>query len=279
MLLKKGVCGSILYRFCRNLIALLAPSLLVLAVVPVLFGCTAATTLPTEPTSPAEAETVAATITPAVAPEGVLPESQNIQPDVPDIRVFPPAIHEKRFLTLEWPPVMRAGDSDVVRLTLEVDDQGNLTPTAEIEGHETRGQTVLIPNLYDTHSVFAEAQLEISGLEISPAGPVDQSLRPGEAVTFYWSVRAAEVGSYRGTVWLKLRFFPLVEGQVSERTISAQVIDVEVQNLFGIGGSAARLMGGVGAVIGSMFGLQDIVKTVLGAMKKPQSKRSRSRRR
>jgi hypothetical protein len=30
---------------------------------------------------------------------------------------------------------MRAGDSDIVRLTLEVDDLGNITPTAEIEGN------------------------------------------------------------------------------------------------------------------------------------------------
>ncbi len=30
---------------------------------------------------------------------------------------------------------MRAGDSDVVRLTLEVDELGNITPTAQIGGN------------------------------------------------------------------------------------------------------------------------------------------------
>ena len=34
---------------------------------------------------------------------------------------------ERRRLTLEFPPQIRAGDSDLVRLTLEVDDLGNLT--------------------------------------------------------------------------------------------------------------------------------------------------------
>lgn len=50
-----------------------------------------------------------------------------------------PAIQETRRLVLEWPPVIRAGDADTVRLTLEMDEDGSLTPTAEIEGHVTSG--------------------------------------------------------------------------------------------------------------------------------------------
>lgn len=56
-----------------------------------------------------------------------------------------PSIQETRRLVLEWPPVIRAGDADTVRLTLEMDENGNLTPTAEIEGHVTSGQTVTTP--------------------------------------------------------------------------------------------------------------------------------------
>src|SRR5512138_1354461 len=58
-----------------------------------------------------------------------------------------PALPERRRLTLEFPPEIRVGDADVVRLTLEVDELGNLTPTAEIGGHVVTGQTVEIPNL------------------------------------------------------------------------------------------------------------------------------------
>src|SRR5690606_10050141 len=47
----------------------------------------------------------------------------------------PPALPEQRRLTVEYPPVIRAGDSDLVRLTLEVDAGGNLTPTAEVGGN------------------------------------------------------------------------------------------------------------------------------------------------
>ncbi len=49
---------------------------------------------------------------------------------IPTVLPAQPAIPERRRLTLDYPPHIRAGDSDIVRLTLEVDEQGNLTPTA-----------------------------------------------------------------------------------------------------------------------------------------------------
>src|SRR5262245_9991713 len=57
----------------------------------------------------------------------------------PIIAVPEPAIPEMRQLTLEYPPRIRAGDSDVVRLTLEMDEAGNLTPTAVVEGNVVIG--------------------------------------------------------------------------------------------------------------------------------------------
>src|SRR5215208_2759746 len=68
-----------------------------------------------------------------------------------------PGLPERRRLTLEFPPQMRAGDADVVRRTLEVDDLGNLTPPAQSHGNVVTGETVEIPNLYETHHVIAEA--------------------------------------------------------------------------------------------------------------------------
>ncbi len=62
-----------------------------------------------------------------------------------------PAIPESRRLTLEYPPHIRVGDSDVIRLTLEVDALGNVTPTAEVQGNVVNGKIVQIPNVYDTH--------------------------------------------------------------------------------------------------------------------------------
>jgi hypothetical protein len=111
-----------------------------------------------------------------------------------------PSIQETRRLVLEWPPVIRAGDADTVCLTLEVDENGNLTPTAEIKGHVTRGQTVTIPNLCDTYNVVAEARLDMAGMQVVPSETASQPLSPGQSVTFYWSVRSAEAGKFRGVV-------------------------------------------------------------------------------
>ncbi|HNT23933.1 MAG TPA: hypothetical protein PKM21_06200 [Anaerolineales bacterium] len=171
-----------------------------------------------------------------------------------------PAILEARRLTLEWPPHLRAGDSDLVRLTLEVDDLGGITPTAELEGHATVGETVYIPDVYATHSVFAEARLDLAGMEVSPAETISQALLPGQSVTYYWSVSSDDIGVYRGTVWLYLRFLPLDGAPASERPLSAQMIEIETVNLLGMGGTSARWLGTVGLFLGGMLGLDDLLK-------------------
>ncbi len=171
-----------------------------------------------------------------------------------------PAILEARRLTLEWPPSLRAGDADLVRLTLEVDDLGGITPTAELEGHETVGETVYIPDVYATHSVFAEARLDLAGMEVLPAEVISQPLLPGQSVTYYWSVSSDDIGVYRGTVWLYLRFLPLDGGLPSERPLSAQMIEIETVNLLGLGGTPARWLGAVGLFFGGMLGLDDLLK-------------------
>ena len=174
-----------------------------------------------------------------------------------------PAIQESRRLTLEWPPVIRAGDADTIRLTLEMDENGNLTPTAEIEGHVTSGQTVTIPNLYDTHNVVAEARLDMAGMQVVPSETANQPLRPGQSVTFYWSVRSAEAGKFRGVVWFYLRFVPLAGGPESERAISAQTIEIEVASFMGLKAGPARLLGVAGAFLSSVLGvpfLEDVLR-------------------
>ncbi len=165
-----------------------------------------------------------------------------------------PAIPERRRLTLEWPPTLRVGDADVIRLTLEVDEMGGITPTAEIEGHQVRGETVSIPNLYETHDVIAEARLDMAGAQVRPQGPISEALLPGQPVTFYWSVRLMEAGRYRGTVWLHLRFRPKSGGEEVRRAVSAQFIEVEAVTLFGLGGGAARAVGALGSALGTVLG-------------------------
>ncbi len=183
-----------------------------------------------------------------------------------------PSIPEQRLLTLEFPPKIRAGDSDLVRLTLEVDDLGNIRPTAEIEGNEVVGEVVEIPNLYETHNIIAESRLDMAGLEVKPSETVSEPLLPGESVTFYWSLSAEDAGEYKGTVWLYLRFIPKAGGEEISKTISAQIIEVRATKFFGIvSASPAKKLGAIGSFLGALLGfpfVDDVFKLLWKRVKK-----------
>ena len=178
------------------------------------------------------------------------------EPGVP-----PPAAPEARLLTLQWPATLRQGDANrFVVLRLAVAQDGAVTPTVSLEGDESQDEPVLIPDVYDTHNVMAEARLDIAGLAVAPDDLVSLSLRPGETVEFRWNVRASEIGTYRGTVWLYLRFLPLDGGPESREALKAMDIEIEAVNFLGIGGPAARLMGAAGVFIVGLFGFGDLLR-------------------
>ena len=236
--------------------------------IPFLLACgAAAATPPSADEAPAEAEATqpppAATLLP------LMPTAES--PSLPIVNMPKPAIPEQRRLTLEYPPRIRAGDSDVVRLTLEVDQSGNITPTAVVEGNITTGETIEIPNLYATHHVIVEARFEVAGMQVSPPELSSQTLEPGQTVRFFWSIRPEQTGTYRGTVWVYLRFVDKVSGEESQRPISAQIVEIDAVNFFGIPANVVRVAGGAGSIIGSIIGFpffEDIVKFLFGRRRK-----------
>jgi hypothetical protein len=189
-----------------------------------------------------------------------LPTADSSEPGAPSPQ---PALPERRYLTLEYPPRIRAGDSDLVRLTLEVDELGNITPTAEIGGNVVTGEVVEIPNLYETHHVVAEARFDIAGMEIRPTELSSEPLVQGNPATFYWSIHPRDVGFYRGTIWLYLRFVDKQSGEESRKTVSAQIVEIEAVNLLGFSGEFARTTGVIGSIVGTVVGFpffEDIIK-------------------
>lgn len=183
-----------------------------------------------------------------------------------------PAIPETRRLTLEYPLELKAGaESDVIRLTLEVDSLGNITPTAKVEGHVVEGEVIEIPNLYDTHNVTAEAVFDMAGLEVKPSGATFQPLKPGERLDFFWSISAQNVGTYRGTIWLYLNFESRSSGEKSRIAVSAQIVEIEAVDFFGFSGNFVKTSGVVGSVLGVIVGLpffDDFVKYLWGKIRK-----------
>ena len=198
-------------------------------------------------------------------PDGVFltpPSEQSVQPAIP----------ESRRLTLEFPPVIRTGDSVRIRMQLEVDDRGNLTPTAVVEGNVVTGEVVQIPNLYETHNVIAEARLDMAGMDVQPSGTISEPLSPGSSVTFFWSVRPTKSGKYEGTAWLHLRFVPKGDGEESRIPVSAQFLDIEARSFLGfLNGGAARGIGALGSLIGSVLGfpfVDDFLKWLWGKLRR-----------
>jgi len=208
----------------------------------------AATNAPEEPVEAAPLPTQSIPVTPVVSAPTQSP---------------PPAVNEPRRLTLEFPRQIRLGEGDIIRLTLEVDTLGAITPTAEVAGNVVTGERVEIPNLYETHNVTAEARLDLAGAEVEPSDLISEPLTQGQSVTFYWSVRPREAGIYRGTLWLYLRFVNKSNGEESRITVSAQRVEIEAVKLLGLPLGLVRGAGMVGSVIGGVLGfpfLEDIVK-------------------
>ncbi|MBN2550589.1 MAG: hypothetical protein JXB15_15600 [Anaerolineales bacterium] len=207
----------------------------------------------------AESLVIAPTISAESPIASALPAQLSQTPAPAAVSTPSPLIPENRLLVLEWPARIKAGDADVVRLTLEMDEFGTVTPTAQVGGNLLEAQSVQIPNLYDTHTVVAEARLDLAGLEVAPGGDIAEALLPGQPVSFAWSIRPTDPGAYQGTVWLHLRFLPRSGGDETRRVLSAQRIEIQAVNFLGLGGSAARVLGSVGTVVGSVFGLDNLV--------------------
>lgn len=188
-----------------------------------------------------------------------------------------PALLETRRLTLEFPPKIKADSaSDIVRLTLEVDDLGNVTPTAFYQENAITGQVIKIPNLYETHNVGVEASFDIAGLDVKPTGTTYQPMIKGQPVTFFWSIRAPQVGEFRGTIWINLVFVDKETNEESELPVSAQIVDIKAVDFFGFSVNFVKTSGVVGSVLGIIVGFpffDDIVKYLWSRRKKPKGKK------
>src|SRR5512133_2276867 len=75
-----------------------------------------------------------------------------------------PQLLERRKLVLEWPETIREKDSSLIVLTIAMDAQGQATATVST-AEPPSSIPVEIPNLYDTHHIFAIARLDLAGVE------------------------------------------------------------------------------------------------------------------
>ncbi len=164
-----------------------------------------------------------------------------------------PAITESSILTLEYPLRMRRGDSDVIRLSLEMETPGNLTRAARFTSKEKLGESLGLPDLENSYRLIAEARLDLAGVEVRPSDTVIEPLLPGQSVIFYWMIKPSSPGNYRGTAWLHIRFVNNATGEDIEKVISAQILEIEVVDLLGSSANRIRSTGIVSFVLGGFL--------------------------
>ncbi len=183
---------------------------------------------------------------------------------------------EQRLMVVELPKKIRAGDSDVLRLSLVMDESGQVTPTAEAGGHAASGEPVEIPNLYDSYNIIAEARLDLAGMEVQPQGSVKQPMQPGVPVEFVWSLSPNHPGNFRGMLWLYLNLIPKAGGAQDQRALLARPVEIKAVTVLGMAAPLARWIGAVGSVLSFVFGIPFLEDFLRRFFKNKEAKNTKS---
>ncbi len=172
-----------------------------------------------------------------------------------------PAILEVRQVKLDWPETLRIGDKGMVTLQFSPLSGEVLAPPPDIQ----------YTDVYATYNLMAEGRLEAAGLHVDPANPRLESLPAGQTVKFTWQITADKTVSYPARAWLLLHFLPLEEGTASEAPIFVRDLDIRASSLLGMSGTVARLLGGLGIILGLALSLD----VMIGGIKKLTTKGTR----
>lgn len=209
------------------------------APVPQLTATPAAAIQPTTGQLPTSTSAQATPTGPALQPQGVQPT--------------PPV--EMRTIELEWPPRLRLGDSDTVRLAL-IPSQAGYTITTEFPEHTTITQTVTVQRPLG-YELMAAATLDGVGFELSPSGEQARQLPSGETVTWRWSISPRTTGPQRISVTVLLRWQPLpgTGGLLRESDIYSRSLTLNVVSFFGLTRGQAMTGGLFGLVFGGSVSL------------------------
>lgn len=194
---------------------------------------------------------------------------------------------ETRILEVEWPPVIRVGDTDSLRLSFRpavVHGVATVQVTVEDPGHTAVQHEVTIPNLFETHTVRAQPRLTAVGLQVSPQQPEPKTLQPGEAADWRWIIQPQQAADYTVLLSLHLDFTPRVAGQgeALERDFDTPPFKIRGVRMFGMTGAqldAMSLIGMVATAVTSVAAAWEKIKAVLGELFKPAARQPKGGKR
>jgi hypothetical protein len=166
-----------------------------------------------------------------------------------DGQVDGPGLLESRQVRLEWPCSMRIGDRGVISLDFKAVNEDASSSQQQTEFLDT----------YSNFNIMAEAKFEVAGLKVEPANATRESMPPGQPVRFNWDISAEEARAYRGDVWLSLRFLPLDGSTPIQEPIYVSEVAIQTTSVLGLSGVMARLVGGVGVLLGVLLIINDMM--------------------
>jgi hypothetical protein len=165
---------------------------------------------------------------------------------------------EERLVELEWPASMRVGDNDLIRFSLMPAPDGGYIPTPEVSGHEVEATPIPMTVTRPGYTGYVKATLSAAGLNAELASPEEQSLVPGQANTWRWTVSPDRGGTYRAVLSLSVRWEPdsdtHLPGPLTE-VVWERMLIVEARGTLGLSGVQIDLVAAGGSVLGAVSGI------------------------
>lgn len=219
-------------------------------------GCATATRIGPVPTSAANTSQPvlpATAAVPTTEASTALPRATSTSYPTSYSTATAPEVREERILEVEWPPQMRLGDSDTLRLSLLPSQEG-YTVTTEFEEHTAQESAVTVARLAG-YSLWASARVDAAGFLLSPEGAQVRELPAGEPVTWRWTLTPRSTGRQRASLVLLLRWIPLdsENGPIRERELYSRSLTVEVTSFLGLTARQAAVAGFAGLGFGGAF--------------------------
>ncbi len=167
---------------------------------------------------------------------------------------------EPRQVELEWPSMLRLGESDVVRLALVPSSEGYIAQ-AEFPEHRVESWNLSIPRL-SGYDLSAVARLDAVGFIISPQGDLPSYLPPGEVIAWRWTLTPRQLGQQRLAISLTLRWIPVSAeaGVPREAVVYSRGFEVRVTSFLGLSRSQAAIAGIFGLVVGGGLSLAALIR-------------------
>ena len=162
---------------------------------------------------------------------------------------------DTRIVELEWPPEMRLGGSESVRLAL-IPATDNYIVKVEGADHVVVTQTIEAKPR-PGFDLFAVAKLNAPKFDVSSDFSAQQAVIPNETLRWRWLISPREGGTQMASVLLHLRWEPQA-GSLAKPVDGAALVDkpmqINVTSMLGMSTTQAASMGGMGLIASLLLG-------------------------